>query len=101
MDEEMVSLMTNNTWELVPRSHNHKLVRCKWLYKIKEGMLPIDPLRFKVRLVVKGFTQKEGIDYNEIFFPVVKFKTIRMMLAIFVQYDLELEQLDVKTTSSW
>ena len=59
-------------------------------------MSPIDPIRFKVRLMDKGFTQREGIDYTEIFSLVVKFKTIRMMFVIVVQFDLELEQLEVK-----
>ena len=72
-------------------------MECKWLYKLKEGISASDPIKFKARLVAKGYTQRAGIDYNEIFSPVVKFKTIRMMLAIMVHYDLELEQLDVKT----
>ena len=56
MEEEMASLITNNTWVLVPRPQKQKLIRCKWLFKIKEGMLSTDPLRFKARLVAKGFT---------------------------------------------
>ena len=49
-------------------------------------------------MVTKGFTQVEGIDYNEIFSPVVKHCSIRIILGLVNQYDLELEQLDVKTT---
>lgn len=54
-------------------------------------------MKFKARLVAKGFTQVEGIDYNEIYSPVVKHTSIRIMLALVNQLDLEFEQLDVKT----
>ena len=97
MKEEIDSLRTNNTWILVPKLEKHKIVGCKWIYKIKEGITKSEPRRFKARLVAKGFNQVEGIDYSEIFSPVVKMKTIRMMLALAVQFDWEVEQMDVKT----
>ena len=52
--------------------------------------------RYKARLVAKGFSQKEGVDFNEIFSPVVRHTSIRVLLAIVANQDLELEQLDVK-----
>ncbi|KAL2235740.1 UNVERIFIED_CONTAM: Retrovirus-related Pol polyprotein from transposon TNT 1-94 [Sesamum indicum] len=93
MKEEMKSLKDNKTWILVPKPKDATIVDCKWLFKIKQE----NPIKYKARLVAKGFTQKEGIDYNEIFSPVVKYTTVRIILALTAHYDWELKQMDVKT----
>ena len=54
-------------------------------------------VRYKARLVAKGYAQREGIDYNEVFSPVVKHSSIRILLALVAQYELDLDQLNVKT----
>jgi len=97
MTEEMESLHKNQTWVLVKRQKGKRTVGCKWVYRKKEGIPEVEDARFKARLVAKGFSQKEGIDYNEIFSPVVKHSSIRVLLALVAQFDLELQQLDVKT----
>ncbi|KAH9298511.1 hypothetical protein KI387_030193, partial [Taxus chinensis] len=67
----------------------------KWVYTIKEGER--GHKRYKARLVVKGFAQKLGIDFGEIFSPVVKMTSIHTILSLFAAEDLHLEHLDVKT----
>jgi hypothetical protein len=74
-----------------------KTVGCKWIFKKKEGIPGVEDARFKARLVAKGYSQREGMDFNEVFSPVVRHSSIRVLLAMVALYDLELEQLDVKT----
>ncbi|KAH9770424.1 hypothetical protein KPL71_012371 [Citrus sinensis] len=69
----------------------------KWVYTKKQGSPNQSTPRYKARLVTKGFAQKEGIDYNEVFSPVVKHTSIHILLALVAEYELELAQLDVKT----
>jgi len=95
MKDEMDSLLTNQTWELTELPAGKKVLHNKWVFRIKgehDGSK-----HYKARLVVKGFQQKEGIDYTDIFSPVVKMTTIRIVLSIVAAEDLHLEQLDVKT----
>jgi len=96
-DEEMESLMKNKTWILVDRNKEQKPIGCKWVFKRKAGIAGVEGPRFKARLVAKGYFQKEGIDYQEIFSPVVKHVSIRFFLSMVTYFDMELQQMDVKT----
>ncbi|KAH9703677.1 hypothetical protein KPL70_011177 [Citrus sinensis] len=97
MDDEILSLHNNETWELVERPEKTRIVGCKWIFKIKEGLTSSEPKRFKARLVAKGYTQKEGVDFKEVFLPVVRHASIRVILSLTAVQDMELDQLDVKT----
>ena len=93
----MGSLRTNQVWELVDLLKNSKAIGNKWFLKIKRKANDTVE-RYKARLVAKGYTQQEGIDYEETFSLVVRFTSIRLILAIVASLDLELHQMDVKTT---
>ena len=98
MQEEMESLRKNSTWDLVELPSNKKHIHCKWVYKHKEGIPGVEEPRYNPRLVAKGFSQVPGIDYNEIFSPVVKHSSIRAILSLTAHNEYELELMDVKTT---
>ena len=74
-----------------------KALRNKWVYKLKTGDDGNSP-RYKAPIVVKGFHQKKGVNIDEIFAPVVKMTSIWTVLSIVASMNLEIEQLDVKTT---
>ncbi|KAL5838732.1 hypothetical protein ACOSQ3_015901 [Xanthoceras sorbifolium] len=96
MQEEMKSLHENHTFDLVKLPQGKKALKNKWVYKIKSEEGSSQP-RYKARLVVKGFGQNKGVDFEEIFSPVVKMSSIRVVLGLAASLNLEVEKLDVKT----
>ncbi|CAB0013250.1 unnamed protein product [Nesidiocoris tenuis] len=96
MDDEIKSLIQMDTWELVDLPPGKKLVDCRWVFKVKiKANGEFD--KFKARVVAKGFSQIPGIDYKEVFSPVVRYDTIRTLLSAAASEGLELMQFDVKT----
>ncbi|RVW79242.1 Retrovirus-related Pol polyprotein from transposon TNT 1-94 [Vitis vinifera] len=96
MKDEMSSMKCNDVWDLVKLPNGAKTIGCKWVFKTKKDSLG-NIERYKARLVAKGFTQNEGIDYTETFSPVSKKDSLRIILALVAHFDLELQQMDVKT----
>jgi hypothetical protein len=97
MTEEYQSIMKNEVWEIVPRSKNKDGVSHRWLFKIKhavDGSIE----KYKARFVARGFSQKEGIDYEETFAPVARYTSIRTIIALAAKMKWKLHQMDVKTT---
>ncbi|CAD7087791.1 unnamed protein product [Hermetia illucens] len=87
--EESKSLKSNNTWELIENTENKKVIDVKWVYNKKSDNI------YKARLVVRGFQQKEGID--DIYAPVAKMQTLKILLSYCCRMDLMIEQMDVET----
>lgn len=86
--------MENDTWQLVKLPKERETVGYKWVFRVKydgEGKIQC----FKGRLVAQGFTQRFGIDYDEIFSPVARFSTIRTLLAFAVERKMQIHQMDV------
>lgn len=94
MTQEFEVLYANDTWELVTLPKGKNTVGCKWVYKIKHRV-DRSVERFKVRLVVKGYTQQAEVDYTENFSPVVKMTTVRTLICLVVKRVWNLYQLDV------
>lgn len=96
MDDEYNSLIENQTWQLVDLPRGHNLVDNKWVHKIKET--PTGGIeRYKARLVVRGFSQEYGVDYFQTYSPVVRYASIRTIMAMAAAENLKLIQFDVKT----
>jgi hypothetical protein len=94
MQDEYRALMSNRTWELVPRPPGANIVTGKWLFRHKlkaDGTLE----RYKARWVVRGFTQRPGVDFSKTFSPVVKSATVRTVLAIAASRAWPVHQMDV------
>ncbi|KAG8480412.1 hypothetical protein CXB51_025085 [Gossypium anomalum] len=96
MVDEINMIEKNQTWDLVERPANRKIIGVKWVYRAKhnaDGSLN----KLKVRLVVKGFSQKNGLDYLETFALVARLDTIRLLVTLTAQMKWKIHQLDVKS----
>lgn len=96
MDQEYQSLIKNNTWTLVDLPEGKSVIPSRWVYKTKiDGNGSISC--YKARLVIKGFKQIKGIDYNEVFAPVVRYTSIRYLIGLAAKYGLKIHQMDAVT----
>ena len=94
---ELETFKRMEVFEEVKKPNNSKIIGCKWVFRYKLG--PDGQIkRYKAHLVVQGFLQIEGIDYNETFATVTKFKSIWLSLALLAFFDWEIHQMDVKST---
>jgi hypothetical protein len=97
MTEEYQSIIKNDLWEIVPIPKSKDVVSSKWLFKIKhvaDGSIE----KYKARFVARGFSKKEGIDYEETFTPMARYTFIKTIIALAAKMKWKLHQMDVKTT---
>lgn len=96
MEEEISSLRNNKTWSLIKPTKDAKIIDCRWIYKVKirtDGSID----RYKASLCAKGYLQRKGIDFYETFSPVVRYDSIRILIALATELDMYIRQFDVKT----
>ena len=93
---EYDSLIENETWRLVELPPDRQAITCKWVFKAKYGSQG-NIERYKARVVARGFQQKQGIDYDETYAPVVKYPALRALLSYAVSENMLIHQMDVVT----
>ena len=96
MEEELRAIERNQIWDLVDLPSNQSPIDVKWVFKLKlkpDGSVA----KHKARLVARGFLQRAGLDYSEVFAPVARLETIRLVIALAHNRDWSLYQLDVKS----
>ena len=96
IQDEMDSIMNNNTWELSDLPPGYKALRNRWIFKRKikvDGTID----KYKARLVIQGFRQKEGIHYFDTYAPVARTSTIWLLITLASIHNLVIHQMDVKT----
>ena len=89
-EEEFEGLTNMGVWKLVPRPKDCKVMKCRWTYVLKSDS------QYKAQLVPKGYTQVQGIDYEETFNPIARYKSIQYLLAHAALLDWEMKVMNVK-----
>jgi hypothetical protein len=93
--EEMESLYNNETWDLVELPSGRNPIGSKWVFKKKINVVG-QVKKFKDRLVAKGYSQVKRVDFTEIFSSIAKLTSIRVLMSLVVEFDMEIEKMDVK-----
>ena len=96
MDEEIRAIQKNNTWDIVERPQTASPITAKWIYKVKKDSSG-NIIKLKARIVARGFQQTEGVDFSDIFASVVRWSTIRTILALAARFSWPIRQMDVIT----
>jgi hypothetical protein len=96
MQDELNNFTRNQVWELVERPKNKNVIGTKWVYRNKQDEHGI-VVKNKARLVPKGYSQVEGLDYGETFTPVARLEAIRILLAYASSHKMKLFQMDVES----
>jgi len=95
MKSKMDSIHTNRVWTLVDPSEGIKLIKCKWVFKRKIDM-KVNIQMHKAKLIVKGYRQRQVIDFDETFLLVAMLKFTRIFLGIALYHDYKIWQIDIK-----
>nr|GEY06907.1 retrotransposon protein, putative, Ty3-gypsy subclass [Tanacetum cinerariifolium] len=96
MEIELDSINKNNTWILTALPVNQKAIGLKWVFKPKRDAKE-NIIKYKARLVAKGYVQEQGIDFDEVFAPVARIETLRLILALAAYHGWQVHHLDVKS----
>lgn len=96
MDQEISSIEKNQTWKLTHLPPGHKAIDLKWVFKVKKDQTGV-VTKHKACLVAKGYVQQKGVDFDEVFAPVTRLETVRLLLALAAKNAWEVHHLDVKS----
>ena len=92
----MTSITENQTWSLEDMPPRHRAIGLKWVFKLKRNEKE-EVVKHKTRLVAKGYVQKQGVDFEEVFALVARLESVRLLLAIAAHYSWEVHHMDVKS----
>lgn len=96
MKDEMQSVLENKTWLLVEKPKDKRIIENRWVFRQRPDSKNLEN-RYKARLVINCCSQKEGVDFFQMFSSVIRFDTVRVVLSIMSRENLNLRQFDVKT----
>ncbi|XP_070057647.1 uncharacterized mitochondrial protein AtMg00820-like [Nicotiana tomentosiformis] len=96
MQDELHQFERNSVWHLVPRLADRTVIGTRWVFRNKLDEFG-NTTRNKTMLVVHGYNQEEGIDYDEIFAPVARMKAIRILIAFASHMEFKLFKMDIKS----